>query len=191
MSKNTSVELSKASIDKMITTRDFSAIEGRVPEFIAVLFQMATPVMQLALRHALENENIRKETNKYIHETSKNVLNEYSTLVKQEQICITETNKRLGDTLIQLAKTDNPTADQVTMYFETLRLIQQNSERLTESVQHAQQFLVDVQDKEEKAISKKPSPILHTILEYAQTPEGTKLIIDLCTALVKAFAKGK
>lgn len=64
MSKNTSVELSKASIDQMITTRDFSAIEGRVPEFIAVLFQMATPVMQLALRHALENENIRKETNK-------------------------------------------------------------------------------------------------------------------------------
>lgn len=191
MSKNTSVELSKASIDKMITTRDFSAIEGRVPEFIAVLFQMTTPVMQLALEHALENENVRKETNKYIHETSKNVLNEYGALVKQEQICITETNKRLGDTLIQLAKTDNPTADQVTMYFETLRLIQQNSERLNESVQHAQQFLVDVQDKEERAISKKPSPILRTILEFAQTPEGTKLVIDLSTALIKAFTKGK
>lgn len=191
MPKNTSTALSKASIDQMITTHDFSEIEGHVPEFIAILFQMTIPVMQCALKYALENEKIRKETNKYIHDTSISALNEYTRLVNQEQVGLTEANKRLGDVLVQLSKHDNPSPDQVTMYFETLRLMQLNSERLFTSVQQAQQFLVDVRQKEESSISRKPSLLLSTIIDFAQSPEGTKLIIDIGTSLIKMFTKGK
>lgn len=191
MTKNDSTALTKASIDKMIANRDFSSVEGNVPTFIADLLLISAPVMQQALKIALENEKIRKETNKYIHETSKNIINDYTAVVRQEQLGLSETNKRLGDALIQLSKIESPTAEQITLYLETLQAIQENSNRMTESRQKTVQFLSDIQEKEMEATARKPSFIWGCILDFVQTPEGSKFIIDVGTAIFKALTSRK
>jgi len=191
MTKSASTALTKASINKMIANRDFSSVEGNVPAFIAILLQMSAPVMQQALKIALENEKIRKETNKYIHETSKSIINDYTSIVKQEQLGLSETNKRLGDALIQLSKIENPTTEQITLYLNTLQAIQENSGRMTESRQQAEQFLSAVQEKETEITVRKPSPIWGYVLDFAQTPEGSKFIVDVGTAIFKALTNRK
>lgn len=78
MPKKSSAAITEAKINEMIVARDFSPVEGCVPEFIAAVLNMSAPLMQQALKCALENEKVRHEINKHIHETSKNVVNEYN-----------------------------------------------------------------------------------------------------------------
>lgn len=191
MPESKSPLLKKISIDEMISTRDFSTVEGRIPEFVSVLFQVSVPLMNVALEYALENEKIRKETNKYIHETTKSVISEYAAIGKQEQQGINETNKRLGDALIQLTKVENPSADQVILCFEILRTMKQNTERLKESAQNTQEFIAYTQENEKKTISKKQFPIKSKLLEIANTPESSRLMASLCIALVKKLTNEK
>ncbi len=191
MPESKSPLLKKISIDEMISTRDFSTVEGRIPEFVSVLFQVSVPLMNVALEYALENEKIRKETNKYIHETTKSVISEYAAIGKQEQQGINETNKRLGDALIQLTKVENPSADQVILCFEILRTMKQNTERLKESAQNTQEFIAYTQENEKITISKKQFPIKSKLLEIANTPESSRLMASLCIALVKKLTNEK
>jgi len=191
MPKKSQTAITEAKIRDMVAARDFSPVEDRVPEFIAVVLNVSAPLMQQALKCALENEKIGREINKHIHETSKTVVADYTAIVKLEQQGISETNKRLGDALIQLGKVESPSSEQVTMYFQTLQAIQRNADRMTESRQQAEQFIVDVQEREEEAVARKTSPFLKAIWEFAQTPEGAKAVVEIGKALYTAFAKGK
>ena len=191
MPKKSSTAITRAKINEMIAVRDFSPVEGCVPEFIAAVLNMSAPLMQQALKCALENEKIRQEINKHIHDTSKAVVTDYGSIAKQEQLGLTETNKRLGDALSHLGKIENPSPEQVSMYFETLQAIQRNADRMTESRREAELFFVDVQEREKEAVVRRGSPFLKAVWEFAQTPEGTKAVVEIGKALYTAFAKVK
>ena len=144
MSKKVSTAITEAKITDMVATRIFSSVEGHVPEFIAAVLNVSAPLMQQALKCSLENDKIRQEINKHIHETSKTVANEYSKIATAEQHRLTESNKQLEAVLNQLAKTATPSPEQVSMYFETLHAFTRVSEQMTESLQQAEQFLAEV-----------------------------------------------
>lgn len=191
MPKKSSTAITATKIGEMIASRDFTPVEGCVPEFIAAVLNVSAPLMQQALKCALENDKIRQEINKHIHETSKAVVTEYTKIATAEQQGLTESNKQLGAALNHLAKIENPSPDQVSMYFETLRAITQNSHQMTESRQQAGQFLAEVQEREKEAVVRRVPPFLKAVWEFAQTPEGTKAVFEIGKALYTAFAKGK
>ena len=111
MSKKVSTAITEAKITDMVATRIFSSVEGHVPEFIAAVLNVSAPLMQQALKCSLENDKIRQEINKHIHETSKTVANEYSKIATAEQHRLTESNKQLEAVLNQLAKTATPSPE--------------------------------------------------------------------------------
>lgn len=191
MPKKSSTAITEAKINEMIVARDFSPVEGCVPEFIAAVLSMSAPLMQQALKCALENDKVRQEINKHIHETSKTVVNEYTKIATAEQHGLTESNKQLGAALTQLAKLENPSPDQVAMYFGTLQAITRNAERMTEGRQQAEQFLAEVQEREKDVVVRRPSPFVKAIWGFVQTPEGTKAVVEIGKALYTAFAKGR
>lgn len=191
MPKKSSTAITATKINEMIVSRDFSPVEGCVPEFIAAVLNVSAPLMQQVLKCALENDKIRQEINKHIHETSKAVATEYAKIAAAEQHGLTESNKQLGAALNQLAKIENPSPDQVSMYFETLRAFTRVTEQMTESRQQAEQFLAEVQEREKEAVARRVPPFLKAAWEFAQTPEGTKVVFEIGKALLTAFAKSK
>ena len=191
MPKSSSTAITEAKIKDMVATHDFSPVENRVPEFVAAVLGVSGPLMQQALKCALENDKIRQEINKHIHETSKAVVTEYTKIATAEQQGLTESNKQLGAALNHLAKFENPSPDQVAMYLETLRAIAQNTNQMTESRQQAGQFLAEVQEREKEAVARRVSPFLKAAWEFAQTPEGTRVVFEIGKALLTAFTKSK
>lgn len=180
-------------IENMIETHDFSPVEDNVPEFVSNLLKVSPALMKSAFSVALENNKIKTEINNYIHETSNQILSQYSDIVKIEQENLKDNNMKLGDVLLQLTKKDILSQEQIQIYFATLQQIGWNNTRMAESVENREIFYSEAELREIEAIKPKESVVLKAAAKIVRTPEGQKLIAEglflIGKSLYNSFSK--
>lgn len=191
--KDKPVVLTTAQVESMISSHDFSSVEGKVPAFIAFLLKSSPDLLKSALDVALQNQKILEETREYIHKISDRVIKEYTTIATLEQQSLANTNKALSSVLVSLSKKEIMSADDVDIYFQTLQEVERNNVRMDENRKQSEQFFGNVQDKEIINTQPKEHIVAKVVLNMIQTPQGSKLAAEafvwLAKVLYKAYTK--
>lgn len=187
------LNITDSTVNEMIEARNFTSVEGHVPELISFLLQSAPSLLNTALEVALENAKIREETDKYVRTKSEKIIKEHSPIAHIEQKSLLESNEHLTEVLVNLSKKENKSTEEIQIYLSTLQQIQWNHTRMAENTKDANQR-IDIEKERAIHNSKgKSYVVLRGLVSLAQTPEGTKALsnatIYLGKALYRAFIR--
>lgn len=195
MAETNQLVIDEQSIKNMTEKHDFSSIEGNVPEFVRILLKVSPDLMRSACEVALDNNKVRTEMFNYIHETSNQVLAQYSDIAKSELEILKDNSKILGEVLLQVIKKEELSPNELQVYLVTLQQFSFINTQVTDSVDRSEKFYVDFHQSEIEASKPKESIVIKAAAEMVQTPEGQKLIIEglflVGKALYNSFSKNR
>lgn len=186
-------KIDSSKVNEMIRTGDFSPAQGQASAFISTLLHAAPELMKVALSAALENAQVTREINEYINDTSKLAVEKQSSIAQSEIDSIGTINIKLAETLLPLSKKQDKTPEEIQLYFETLRLVEQGNSQMADSRKQSQRFNEGAQVRVIEATKNKDSLgklfLKHLIDSPEAMAQAGKLALEF-VELIHLYKKG-